>query len=97
MKITIIFNCCFISLIFIYFLFWLIHGMIISDINGAILIIYATAYLYGGILVLSQGIFFGVYYIFKRVPIFFFSFLTFVITGIFLTINNILSDKILTP
>ena len=96
MKKIIIYNSYFVFLIFTYFIFWLIHGMIISDINGAILIIYATAYLYGGILVFSQGIFFGVYYIFKRVPIFFL-FLTFVITGIFLTINNMLSDKILTP
>ena len=97
MKKIIVSNLCFIFLIFIYFGFWLIHGMIISDINGAILIIYVTAYLYGGILVLSQGIFFGLYYIFKKVPIFFFLFLTFVITGIFFTINNMLSDKILTP
>ena len=97
MKKVIISNFCFIFLIFIYFIFWLIHGMIISDINGTIFIIYTTAYLYGGILILFQGIFFGVYYIFKMVPIFFFLFLIFLIAGIFFTIHTILSDKILTP
>ena len=97
MKKIIISNFCFIFLIFIYFIFWLIHGMIISDINGAIFIIYTTAYLYGGILILFQGIFFGVYYIFKKVLIFFFSFLISLILGIFFTMHTILSDKILTP
>ena len=97
MKKTIIINICFISLVAFYFIFWLIDGILIDDFDGILLIIYGTAYLFGGILIAFQGIFFGIYCLFKRRPVLLFLSLVFIIGGILLTINNMLSDKLLTP
>ena len=97
MKTTIIINICLISLPASYYLFLLIDGIRINDINGVLFIIYGTAYFFGGILIAFQGIFFGIYCIFTRKPILLFSSLVFIIGGIFLTINNILSDNFMTP